>query len=102
MSVKDNWRHLNYRVRHSLWAADNVVMVLAVIVCLAMAGSSVAATMRNWELAENLEREKQRLELLKVEVEAQELENEYYQTEEYQELMARNLLDKNCREKIWW
>ena len=50
--------------------------------------------MRNWELAENLEREKQRLELLKVEVEAQELENEYYQTEEYQELMARNLLDK--------
>ena len=39
-------------------------------------------------------KERQRLELVSVEVEAQELENEYYQTEEYQELMARSLLDK--------
>ena len=83
-----------FRVRHSLWGADNVVLVLAVIVCLAMACNSIAATTRNWELSENLTKERQRLELVSVEVEAQELENEYYQTEEYQELMARSLLDK--------
>ena len=94
MSIKDNWRHLVFRVRHSLWGADNVVMVLAVIVCLAMACNSIAATTRNWELSENLTKERQRLELVSVEVEAQELENEYYQTDEYQELMARSLLDK--------
>ena len=94
MSIKDSWRHLVFRVRHSLWGADNVVLVLAVIVCLAMACNSIAATTRNWELSENLTKERQRLELVSVEVEAQELENEYYQTEEYQELMARSLLDK--------
>jgi hypothetical protein len=38
--------------------------------------------------------EKKELELLNIEVEAMELENEYYKTEEYQELMARKLLDK--------
>jgi hypothetical protein len=49
---------------------------------------------RNWKLSETLITEKKELELLNVEVEAAELENEYYKTNEYQELMARKLLDK--------
>jgi hypothetical protein len=49
---------------------------------------------RNWKLSETLITEKKELELLNIEVEAMELENEYYKTEEYQELMARKLLDK--------
>ena len=49
---------------------------------------------RSWELSEKLATEKKTLELLEVEVETAELENEYYQSNEYQELLARKMLDK--------
>ena len=49
---------------------------------------------RNWELTEKLASRKRELELLTVETEMAELENEYLKSDEYQELMARRLLDK--------
>ena len=49
---------------------------------------------RNWSLTERLTAEKKSLELLNVEVETAELENEYYKSDEYQELLARRVLDK--------
>ena len=55
---------------------------------------SIIAMSKNWGLSETLITEKKELELLNIEVETAELENEYYKTEEYQELMARKLLDK--------
>ena len=45
-------------------------------------------------LSERLTTERKNLELVSVEVEAAELENEYYRSNEYQELMARKVLDK--------
>ena len=67
---------------------------LLILFCFICTYQSIASMSRNWELSETLTREKNQLELLKVEVETMELENDYYQTEEYQELMARKLLDK--------
>ena len=49
---------------------------------------------RNWKLSEKLRAERKELELLTVEVEASDLENGYFQSEEYQELLARRSLDK--------
>ena len=94
MSVKDNLRRTKFRLKRDFFTIENVVLVLAVTLCLVWTYQSIAAMSRNWGLAETLVTEKKELELLNIEVEAAELENEYYKTEEYQELMARKLLDK--------
>ena len=81
-------------MKHDFLTVENVVLVLAIALCLVWTYQSIAAMSRNWELTERLATEKKALELLGVEVEAAELENEYYKTNEYQELLARKYLDK--------
>ena len=92
--LKTGLRRLNYRLRHDFLTVENIVLVLAIVLCLVLTYQSVVAMSRNWELTERLASEKKSLELLSVEVEAAELENEYYQSNEYQELLARKYLDK--------
>ena len=92
--IKTKIRRLNYRLKYDFLAVENVVLVMAVILCLMWTYQSVVAMSRNWELTERLAKEKKELQLLEVEVEASELENEYYKTNEYQELLARKFMDK--------
>ena len=92
--VKTKIRQINYKLRHDFLTIENVVLAVAIALCLVWTYQSIVAMSRNWELSERLTAEKKALELLSVEVEAAELENEYYKTEEYQELMARKFLDK--------
>lgn len=93
-TVKTKLRRLSYKARHDFFAIENVVLVLAILLCLLWTYQSISAMSRNWELSERLTTERKQLEYLSVEVGAAELENEYYQTAEYQELMARRYLDK--------
>ncbi|MBR3056274.1 hypothetical protein IKG64_03200 [Candidatus Saccharibacteria bacterium] len=92
--IKTKFRRLNYKLRHDFFAIENVVLMLSIILCLMWTYQSITAMSRNWELSEKLTTERKEFELLSVEVEAAELENTYYQTTEYQELMARKHLDK--------
>lgn len=92
--LKTYLRRFRFRMRHDFLTVENVVLVLAIVLCLAWTYSSITAMTRNWELSERLVTEKKTLELLAVEVEAAELENDYFRSEEYQELMARKYLDK--------
>ena len=92
--MKTRVRRVQYKLRHDFLTVENVVLVLAIILCLTWTYQSVVAMSRNWELSERLTTEKRERDLLSIEVEAAELENEYYKTEEYQELMARKYLDK--------
>lgn len=85
---------MNYKVRHDFLSVENVVLLFAIVLCLVWTYQSITAMSRNWELSERLTTERKNLELVNIEVEAAELENEYYRTEEYQELMARKVLDK--------
>ena len=94
MSVKDSWRRAKFKLKHDFLTVENVVLFFAIVLCLVWTYQSIAAMSRNWDLADNLTRQKSQLELLDIEVETLSLENEYYQTEEYQDLMARKLLDK--------
>ena len=73
---------------------ENVVLVLAILLCLVWTYQSVVSMTRNWTLTERLNTEKKTLELLSVEVETAELENEYYESQEYLELAARKLANK--------
>ena len=92
--IKNRLRRFNYKLRHDFGAVENVVLMLAVFLCLMWTFQSIQAMSKNWELSERLATERRNLELLQVEVETAELENEYYKTEEYQELSARRHLDK--------
>lgn len=92
--VKAKFRKINYKLKHDFLTVENVVLLLAIILCLVWAYQSIVAMSKNWELAETLSEKNKQLELLTVEVETAELENEYYKTDEYQELVARKYLDK--------
>lgn len=90
-----NWlRRLKFKLNHDFFTVENVVLGLAIVLCLVWTFQSIKAMSRNWELSEKLTAERKTLELLKVEVEAAELENDYYKSDEYQELLARKQLDK--------
>ena len=92
--IKTKLRRLNYKLKHDYLTIENVVLGLAIILCLVLTYQSITAMSRNWELTERLATEKKSLELISVEVETAELENEYLKTNEYQELLARKYLDK--------
>ena len=85
---------MKYRLKHGFFSIENVVLLIAIVMCLTWTYQSIEAMSRNWELTDRLNTDKKSLELLKVEVEAAELENEYYTTNEYQELAARRLANK--------
>lgn len=97
--IKLKFRRLNYKLRHDFLAVENVVLVLAIFLCLLWTYQSVMAMTRNWELTERLATEKKELELVSVEVETAEFENDYYRSDEYQELLARKYLDKKFKDE---
>ena len=90
----DKVRRLKYRVKHDFLSVENVVLLIAIVMCFTWTYQSIEAMSRNWELNERLSAEKKALELATIEVEAAELENEYYASAEYQELAARKLANK--------
>ena len=92
--IKTQIRRLRYKLKHDYLTVENVVLVLAIVLCLVWTYQSITAMSRNWELTEQIVTRKKELELLSAEVEAVELENEYYKTNEYQEILARKYLDK--------
>ena len=92
-------RRLKFKLNHDFFTVENVVLGLAIVLCLVWTFQSIKAMSRNWELSEKLTAERKTLELLKVEVEAAELENDYYKSDEYQELLARKQLDKKLEEE---
>lgn len=92
--VANKLRRLGYKIKHDYLAIENIVLVVAVAMCLIWTFQSIEAMTRNWTLTERLNTERKNLELLEIEVESAELENEYLKSEEYQELSARRLLDK--------
>ena len=94
MSVKSSLRRFGFKFKRDFFTVENVVLTLAIILCLTWTYQSIVAMSRNWELSERLTEERKKLELVSLEVEMAELENDYYKTNEYQELMARKNLDK--------
>ena len=98
MNKMRTWmRRVKYHLKHDYMTVENVVLLLAIVLCFVWTYQSIMAMSRNWELSERLTTEKKQLELLTIENEMAELENEYYESNEYQELMARKYLDKQMQ-----
>ena len=97
MSIKDGLREIKFKATHyylSLKESGSLPVTIAVLVFLSLVWGSVMSISRNWELSETLTREEGQKELLQANIETMEMENTYYQSAEYQELLARQLLDK--------
>lgn len=92
--IKTFFRKLKFVLKHDFFSIENVVLIVAIILCAVWTYQAIMAMSRNWELSERLTAERKTLELASIEVEAAELENEYYKSDEYQELLARRNLDK--------
>ena len=93
-NFRSGFRKLRYDFRHDFLTIENVILVIAIILCLNWTYSSIEAMNKNWELSEKLRTEQKNLELKKIEIETAELENSYYETAEYQELAARKFAGK--------
>jgi hypothetical protein len=87
-------RRFKYRLTHGFFTIENVVLLLAIVLCLGLTFKTIESMSRNWELSERLSEDKKTLELLKIETQMAELENEYYRSDEYQDLLARKLANK--------
>ena len=92
--MKDAIRRLQFKLKHDFLTVENIVLIVAIVLCLVWTYQSVVAMSRNWELSEKLSAKRKELELTTLEVETAELENQYFASAEYQELMARKNLDK--------
>ncbi|MBR5939284.1 hypothetical protein IKZ77_01890 [Candidatus Saccharibacteria bacterium] len=93
-NIKNKIRRLKFKLSHDFFTFENVVLVIAIVLCLFWTFQSIRAMSRSWELSERLTEERRQLELLEIEVETAEFDNEYYKSNEYQELLARKQLDK--------
>lgn len=91
--VNNRIRRFLYRLKHDL-SIENIVLIIAVIMCLTWTCQSIAAMSRNWALTDRLATANRDLALLELEVETLELENAYYSSAEYQELLARKHASK--------
>lgn len=92
--VATKFRRFRYSFKHDFLTIENVILILAIVLCLNWTYRSIEAMNRNWELSENLRTAQKNLELKKVEIETAELENAYYSSDEYQELAARKFANK--------
>ena len=92
--LKTSLRRLFYRLKHDYFSFDNIIFVVAVLLCFFWTYSSIVAMSRNWELSQKIATKEREKALLELEVATIELENEYYKSVEYQELSARAKEDK--------
>ena len=81
-------RRLKYNIKHD-FPLDKFLLFVALLFFAACVFGTVSSITRNWELEQRLSSQKKELEIIKLEVEASKLENEYLASEEYQELSAR-------------
>jgi hypothetical protein len=87
--LRNKLRQLIYRLKKNYLTLNNVILTVALVLCVSWVWASITTMSRNWELEKRLEARQLHLTRLRLEIANMELEQEYYKTEEYQELMAR-------------
>ena len=92
--LKTQLRRLRFFAKRDFLTLQNIVDVGAIIVCCFFAWGLISSISRNWELEEKLNEHKLTAIKTQIEVEKLKLEQQYYQTDEYQELIARQKLGK--------
>lgn len=92
--LKTKLRQLVYFFRRDFLTAQNVIFSVGIVIIVWLLFGSIGAISKNWSLQTKLNTLKAEEELVRLEIETLKLEQQYYETEEYQELMARKKLGK--------
>lgn len=82
-------RRFFYRLKNEYLTASNIVEFIALIICLWSTFGAINSMSRNWQLKQKLKDKQLEAARMEIEVEKLKLEQQYLETEEYQELMAR-------------
>ncbi len=92
--VKTQLRRFRYYTKKDFLTIHNIATAAAVILGLVFTYNAITATTRNWELEQKMSDRKLESARLQIEVDTMELEQQYYNTDEYQEIMARKKQNK--------
>lgn len=92
--LKTSFRRFFYNLKNDFFTFENIVLFVAVLMCLGWTYGAISAMTRNWTLSRTYLEKEYEQRVLELEIATLELENQYYSSEEYQELSARKKLNK--------
>ena len=92
--LKTQLRRMVYFFKRDFLTAQNIVLTVAILLAFYFLAGAISATSKTWSLQTKLNALLAQEDLTRIEVEKLKLEQQYYQTDEYQELMARKKLGK--------
>ena len=98
--LKTQLRRMVYFFKRDFLTAQNIVLTVAILLAFYFLAGAINATSKTWSLQTKLNALLAQEDLTKIEVEKLKLEQQYYQTDEYQELMARKKLGKMAAELL--
>ena len=99
LKIQTFFNRIRYYAKRDIFTLRNIVTVIAILICFYWAVGAINSTSRNWGLEEKLKGKQLEAAKIELEVEKNQLEQQYYQTEEYQELMARIKLGKKMQDE---
>lgn len=85
-------KRLLYLIRHQYMTTNNVVLVVAAVIAVSWALSSVQAVQKNYQLQKEVDDKKRQERLVELETENLQFEQNYYKSNEYLTLEAKRRL----------
>lgn len=92
--LRTSFRKLIYNLKHGFFTFENVSLAIAIILCLGWTYGAINSMSRSWQLTKKLQEKEYESTILGLEIESLKLENTYYSSKEFQELSARQKLNK--------
>ena len=92
--LRTSLRRFGYFTKKDFLTIHNIATAGAIILGLVFTYNAVTATTRNWQLEQKLKERTLESAKLEIEVETLTLEKQYFNTDEYQEIMARKKQNK--------
>ena len=88
--LKQSWRYF----KQNTFTSRNLFIVMVVFIVVTSVIGGLSSMNRNWRLEQKLEDARVAQRKLELEIDKLKYENTYYNSDEYQELVAREKLDK--------
>ena len=87
-------RRLKAKFLQEILAPERLILLSVPVILVLFLFGSITSLTKNWGLRQEINEREAELAYLKLQVENDELENQYYASDEYQELAARKLQNK--------
>ncbi len=87
-------RRLKAKLLQEILAPERLILLSVPVILILFLFGSITSLTKNWGLKQEINEREAELAYLSLQVENNELENQYYASEEYQELAARRLQNK--------